>query len=160
MTCASYVLLKRFSSWSDIKFVSKPRSRVFRPTAEGDRLDKTLIVAVSKPPAERNRAAEDQIRKRIEAITSERDRLQEVFNQRFPDYVTLSKPQPLPLKQTQALLADDEALLVFDFSYKSYAWIITPTAADWIELAISSEDLDVQVRTLREVSDFSYRQAI
>ena len=57
-------------------------------------------------------AAEDQIRKRIDDIKSERDKLQDVFNQRFPDYVALSKPQPLSVAQTQALLADDEALVV------------------------------------------------
>jgi hypothetical protein len=81
-------------------------------SAEADRLDKNIITAVSKPPAERNPSAEDQIRKRIDDIKSERDKLQDVFNQRFPDYVALSKPQPLSVEQTQALLADDEALAV------------------------------------------------
>jgi hypothetical protein len=37
------------------------------------------------------------------------------LNERFPNYVALSRPQPLSLEETQALLADDEALLVFDF---------------------------------------------
>ena len=37
-------------------------------TAEADRLDKSIIAAVSKPPAERNASAEDQIRKRIDEI--------------------------------------------------------------------------------------------
>ena len=83
-------------------------------TAEADRLDKSIISAISKPPAERNLPAEDQIRKRIDEIKSERDKLQDVFNQRFPDYVALSKPQPLTIEETQALLADDEALVTVD----------------------------------------------
>jgi hypothetical protein len=58
--------------------------------------------------------AEEQIRNRIEEIKSEHEKLQDVFNQRFPDYVALSKPQPLSVKQTQALLADDEALITID----------------------------------------------
>jgi hypothetical protein len=99
-------------------------------TAEADRSDKSIIAAVSKPPAKRNAEAEAQIRKRIDEIKSERDKLQEVFNQRFPDYVALSKPQPLSVQQTQALLADDEALVVFDFDAKSYAWVITRADAD------------------------------
>ena len=78
-------------------------------TAEADRLDKSIIAAVSKPPAERNQATEDQIRKHIEEIKLEREKLQDIFNQRFPDYVALSKPQPLTIEETQALLADDEA---------------------------------------------------
>jgi CHAT domain-containing protein len=53
------------------------------------------------------------------------------------------------IPDTQALLADDEALLVFDFADKSYAWIITNNDADWTELKISAGDLDAQVRNLR-----------
>ena len=119
-------------------------------TAEADRLDKSIISAVSKPPAERNASAEDHIRKRIDEIKSERDKLQDLLNQRFPNYVALSKPRPLSIAQTQALLADDEALVVFDFDAKSYAWVITRTDASWIELKVASKDLDAQVRVLRQ----------
>ena len=118
-------------------------------TAEADRLDKSIIAAVSKPPAERNQAMEDQIRKRIEEIKSERDKLQDVFNQRFPDYVALSKPQPLTIEQTQALLADDEALVTVDLDKKSYVWVITKDRAEWKELSVSAEDVSKEVGTLR-----------
>ena len=110
-------------------------------TAEADRLDKSIIAAVSKPPAERNVVTEDQMRKRIEEVKSERDKLQDVFNQRFPDYVALSKPQPLTIEQTQALLADDEALVTIDLDKKSYVWVITKDRAEWKELAINAEDV-------------------
>jgi hypothetical protein len=69
--------------------------------------------------------------------------------ERFPEYVALSKPQPVSLAETQGLIADDEALLVFEFDTKSYAWIITRDGADWTELKISARDLDEQVRALR-----------
>src|SRR5262249_43858621 len=118
-------------------------------TAEAEALDKTVIAFVSKPPAQRSVATEEQVRKRIDAVKAERERLQQVFNERFPDYVALSKPQPVSLTETQALLADDEALLVFDFDAKSYAWIITRDGLDWTELNISARDLDAQVRSLR-----------
>ena len=118
-------------------------------TAEADRLDKSIIAAVSKPPAERNTAIEDQIRKRIDEIKSERDKLQDVFNQRFPDYVALSKPQPLTIEQTQALLADDEALVTVDLDKKSYVWVITKDRAEWKELSVSAEDVSKEVGTLR-----------
>ena len=140
---ASYTVLQRSVSSAAGEAVSKLAARFAAGTdelaqlvrkdqdltAEADRLDKSIIAAVSKPPAERNASAEDQIRKRIDEIKSERDKLQDVFNQRFPDYVALSKPQPLSIEQTQALLADDEALVVFDFDAKSYAWVITRTDA-------------------------------
>lgn len=121
-------------------------------TAEADRLDKRIIAAVSKPPAERNASAEEQMRKRISEIKSERDKLQDVFNQRFPNYVALSKPQPLSVKETQALLSDNEALVVFDFDAKSYAWVITKTDANWVELKVAAKDLDAEVKALRPLS--------
>ena len=118
-------------------------------TAEAETLDKTLVAFVSKLPAQRSMTAETQIRKRIESVKAERERLDQVLNQRFPEYVALSRPQPVSLQETQALLADDEALLVFDFASNSYAWIITKNDADWTQLGISAEDLDTAVRELR-----------
>ena len=102
-----------------------------------------------KPPAERNQTTEDQIRKHIEEIKLERDKLQDIFNQRFPDYVALSKPQPLTIEQTQALLADDEALVTIDLDKKSYVWVITKDRAEWKELSVSAEDVSKEVETLR-----------
>jgi CHAT domain-containing protein/tetratricopeptide (TPR) repeat protein len=118
-------------------------------TAEAERLDKAVIAFVSKPPAERSSAAEDEIRRRIEVIKTEREKLQQLFSERFSDYVALSRPQPVSLAETQARLAEDEALLVFDFDARSYGWIITRNDADWTELRISDKDLAVQVRALR-----------
>jgi CHAT domain-containing protein len=117
--------------------------------AEAERLDKIIIAAVSKPTAERNLAAEDQIRTHIEEIKVERDELQDIFNQRFPDYVALSKPQPLTIEQTQVLLADDEALVAIDLDKKSYVWIITKDRAEWKELSVSAEDVSSSVGFLR-----------
>jgi CHAT domain-containing protein/Tfp pilus assembly protein PilF len=127
-------------------------------TAEAEALDKSVIAFVSKPPARRSAAAEEQVRTRIAEVKAEREKLQQVFNEHFADYATLSKPQPVSVSDTQALLADDEALLVFDFGSAartsivdgtSYAWIITRNDADWTELKISAGDLEAQVRDLR-----------
>jgi CHAT domain-containing protein len=123
-------------------------------TAEAERLDKIIIAAVSKGPAERNTTTEDQIRSRIGNIKLERDKLQNIFNQRFPDYVALSKSQSLAVEQTQPLLANDEALVIFDFGAHSHAWVITPTSADWTELKISAKDLTEQVKQLRQSLTF------
>ena len=122
-------------------------------TAEAGRLDKSIIAAVSKPPNQRNALAEDQIRKRIDEIKSERDKLQDVFNQRFPDYVALSKPRPLTIEQTQALLADDEALVTIDLDKNSFVWVITKDRTEWKELAINAEDMSKLVETLRSGLD-------
>ena len=118
-------------------------------TAEADRLDKNIIAAVSKPDAERNPAAEEQIRERLQAIKSEQDNLQELFNHRFPDYVALSKPQPLSVAESQNLLSNGEALVMFDFDKRSFAWVITKDRAEWKELFVTAHDIAKEVATLR-----------
>ena len=118
-------------------------------TTEAERLNNNIIVAVSKPPAERNAAAEEQIHKRIEELKLQRDKLRNVFNQRFPDYVALSKPQPLSLQETQTLLGDDEALIIVDLDNKSYAWIVTKNRAEWKQLSVNAEDVSKAVAILR-----------
>jgi tetratricopeptide (TPR) repeat protein len=119
-------------------------------TAEADRLDQSIIAAVSKSPAQRNSSTEDHIRKRIGEIKLERDKLQDVFSQRFPDYAPLSKPQSLSIDQTQALLADDEALVTVDLDKRSYVWVITKDRAEWKELIwVSAEDVSKAVGILR-----------
>jgi CHAT domain-containing protein len=76
-------------------------------------------------------------------------RSEDVFNQRFPDYVALSKPKPLSIVETQPLLADDEALVTVDLDKKSYVWIITKDRAEWKELLVTAEDISKEVGTLR-----------
>jgi CHAT domain-containing protein/Flp pilus assembly protein TadD len=160
---ASYTVLQRSVSSAAGEAVSKLAARLAVGnnelaqlvrkdqdlSAEADRLDKSIVAAVSKPPAERNTSAEDQIRKRIDEIKSERDKLQDVINQRFPDYAALSKPQPLTIEQTHALLADDEALVTIDLDKKSYVWVITKDRAEWKELTINAEDVSESIETLR-----------
>jgi hypothetical protein len=159
----SYEIVQRASASAAASAVSKLAARFAAGTdqlaqfvredqdlsVEAEVLNKTVVAFVSKPPVQRSSAAEEQIRKRIEAVKVKRERLQQIFNERFPDYAALSKPQPVSLSETQALLADDEALLVFDFGDKSYGWIITKADANWTELKVSAKDLDAQVRALR-----------
>ena len=164
----SYDVLQRASSSSAGEVVSKLAARFAAGTddigqlvrkdqditSEAESLDKLIIAAVSKPPAQRNAAAEDKIRSRIEEITLERTKLENIFNQRFPEYVALSRPQPLSVEQTQALLADDEVVVIFDFADKSYAWVITQTDADWVSLKITAKTLSDQVKALRSSLTF------
>jgi hypothetical protein len=72
----------------------------------------------------------------LENIKLGRDKLQNIFTERFAEYVALSKPQPLTVEQTQALLAADEALVDFHFDAKSHAWVITRTSSNWTDLRI------------------------
>lgn len=116
---------------------------------ESNRLDKALVAAISKRSSQRSEPAEDLIRKQIEDRNRERQRLQRTLAEKFPNYSALSIPSPLTLDETQALLSEDEALIVFDFDSGSYAWIVTRTSADWFELKITTKELEADVKTLR-----------
>ena len=120
-------------------------------TAESDLLDKNIIAAMSKSSLERNSAVEDQIHKRIGEVKLEHDRLQEELNRRFPDYVVLSKPPPLSVKDTQSLLAGDEALIAIEFDATDFVWewVITRDQAEWQQLSISATDISNDVANLR-----------
>ena len=123
--------------------------------AEAASLDKAIIAAVSSEPSKRDAAAEQRIRDRIAAIAKERADLQSVFAREFPDYAALSNPQPLTVKDIQALLADDEALIVIYLDEKkSYVWAITRSAADWKELAVSAAEVSKRVSALLDLLKF------
>jgi CHAT domain-containing protein/Tfp pilus assembly protein PilF len=123
--------------------------------AESSNLDKAIIAAVSNEPSKRDAAAEQRIKDRIAAIAKERADLQTVFAREFPDYAALSNPRPLTVKDIQALLGDDEALIVIDLGIKqSYVWAITRSAADWKELAVWAADVSKKVSALRALLKF------
>ena len=146
-------LAARFSAGNDrlAQLVRKDQDL----TAAAANLDKAIIAAVSKEPSKRDATAEQRIRDRIAAIAKERGDLQNVFSREFPDYAALSNPQPLTVKDIQALLADDEALIVIDLGVKqSYVWAITRSAADWKELGLGASQAAKLVATLRSQLNF------
>ena len=164
----SYHVVQQASSSSASKAISQLRARFAAGNdelagfvrkeqdlaAEGERLNALLISSISKSGSERNITAESNIRNQIDDIQSQRHGLQQVFAARFPNYLALSKPVALTLEQTQSLLQEDEALVVFDFDDRSYAWIVTRDSFDWSELHITAEELNDDVERLRESLTF------
>ena len=123
--------------------------------AEAASLDKAIIAAVAKEPSKRDAAAEQRIKDRIAAIAKERDDLGKTFAQEFPDYAALSNPQPLTVKDIQALLADDEAIVIVNIGdTKSYVWAVTRDRADWKELTVTTAEVSKAVSALRALLDF------
>jgi CHAT domain-containing protein len=118
-------------------------------SAEAARLDRLIVEAVSKDPSKRDPAVEQQIRDRLQSIASERTEIGATLYQLFPDYAALTQPQPLSVQETKDLLADDEALIVFDFDRRSFAGIFSHSDAGALELNISAAELEAQVKTLR-----------
>jgi CHAT domain-containing protein len=118
--------------------------------AEAEALDKTIIAAVAKEPAQRDGATEQRIRDRLAAIAAERNDLQQTFAKEFPDYAALSNPLPLTGKEVQALLSKDEALVLFSAGGKeSYVFALTRDGFDWEAIPVGERALAEKVAAFR-----------
>ena len=125
-----------------------------------DRLDQAIIEEISKAPADRNhdreQALRDELAKTAKALSAVRAEL----GSRFPDYAALSKPQVIALADAQALLGEDEALVVIDLAppnsagdHDDYVWALTRDTAFWGTLATKNGEIADEVATLRAELD-------
>jgi CHAT domain-containing protein/tetratricopeptide (TPR) repeat protein len=122
--------------------------------AEAETLDKAIVAAVSKERTKRDVAAEARARDRLAVIAAGRLRLQKTFTVEFPNYATLSNPLPMTVKETQALLSDDEALVLFAVTVKeSYVIAITRDGVDWKPIPRGAEALSQHVAAFRRGLD-------
>jgi CHAT domain-containing protein len=122
--------------------------------AEAEGLDKAIVAAVSKERSKRDVAAEQRSRSRLAVIAIERASLQKTFTSEFPNYAALSNPLPMTAKETQALLSDDEALVLIAVTEKeSYVIAITRDRADWKPIPRGAETLSQQVAAFRRGLD-------
>lgn len=122
--------------------------------AESDALDKAIVAAVSKPPAQRDVAAEQRSRARIAAIASARNGLQKTLAVEFPDYASLSNPLPLTVKEIQPLLSADEAMVIYSVvDSRSYVVAITREGVDWKEISLGADALAQKVAAFRRGLD-------
>jgi CHAT domain-containing protein/tetratricopeptide (TPR) repeat protein len=124
-------------------------------SAEAERLDKSIVAAVSNEPARRNAAAEQRTRDRLAVLARERAELQQVFARDFPDFSALSNPLPLTVKDIRSLLAADEALVVFTQAgeKETYVLAITPSGFEWTAVPFGSKALDEKVAAFRNGLD-------
>lgn len=122
--------------------------------AEADALDKAIVTAVSKPPAQRDVAAEQRSRGRLAAITSERAVLQKTLAVEFPDYASLSNPLPLTVRDIQSLLSADEAMVVYAVvDRQSHVVAITREGVDWQQIPLGADALAQKVSAFRRGLD-------
>ncbi len=123
---------------------------------EAETLDKAIVAAVSKDRSKRDPAAEQRNRARLTAIAGERATLQKTFAAEFPDYAALSNPLPMTAKEIQALLSDNEAMVLFSVNDKeSYVFAITRDGVDWKPVPLGAEALSQKVAAFRRGLDIS-----
>jgi CHAT domain-containing protein/Tfp pilus assembly protein PilF len=98
--------------------------------AESEGADRKLAEALAQVPGRRDPAAENALRVRIDAIAVERGKIRERMAREFPDYASLSTSPAVPLPETKALLADDEALVLIDIDRSVFVVTVTREVAD------------------------------
>ncbi len=73
---------------------------------------------------------------------------------RFPDYLSLAEPAPRTVAETQALLREEEALVVIlPGPQASLIWAVTRDSAEWSEIETGEAELASQVTALRRALD-------
>ncbi len=119
--------------------------------SEADTIDKAIIASLSKQGAPRDAAAS---RERLAAIAAGRANLQKTFATEFPDYAALSNPLPLKVREIQALLSGDEALVLFSLADReSYVVALTRDNFQWQQIPLGADALTQKVAVLRRGLD-------
>ncbi len=122
--------------------------------AEAETLDKAIVAAVSKERAKRDVVSEQKSRDRLAVIAAERAGLQKTFAVEFPNYAALSNPLPLKASEMQALLSDQEALVLFAVADKeSYVFAMTRDRVDWRSIPSGADALSQKVAAFRRGLD-------
>ena len=118
--------------------------------------DRRLVRSLSAPDTAPARADRAALRQELAAIEGRIGSVRQAMNTAFSDYVALANPQPLSLGDAQALLRDDEALVLFlDTEQATYAagetfvWAIARTASRLVRAELGTGRLDVEVSALR-----------
>jgi CHAT domain-containing protein len=113
-------------------------------------LDGALIKVVSRPPAERRAEEEASLRAMLEDTTRRLVGLDTQIAREFPDYAELSNPKSLPADTARALLASDEALLVYMVADEAtWLWVLRRDYLTFRRVEIGAKALAEEVRALR-----------
>ncbi len=91
-----------------------------------------------------------RLRGEIDSLLAELQGIDERLKAEFPRYSELSNPAPLKIAEVQALLEEDEALLVvFAGKYNVYTMAIARNAVDWSQAVYGAATLADDVAQLR-----------
>jgi CHAT domain-containing protein/Tfp pilus assembly protein PilF len=113
-------------------------------------LDAAIVAAASRPPDRRDAAAETELREQLGAAATALDALDSRLAREFPAYAELANPKPLELAEAQALLAPDEAMLVYlTGPDRSWLWAVRRDRAGFLRLDIGGNTLSAEITALR-----------
>jgi CHAT domain-containing protein len=117
--------------------------------------DKELIAAKREGSTER-KADMKALADRLDTIDTRLAEIDRRFTRDFPDYAALASPTPVSVKEVQAQLGADEALVLFldtpelkPVPEETFVWIVTKGSVDWLRLDLGTAALTREVAALR-----------
>jgi CHAT domain-containing protein len=109
-----------------------------------------ILAAVSQPPAKRKAAAETALRADADGLRQRLTQFDGQLATHFPTYAELANPRPVSIAEIQALLAPDQALIVFGIgTNESYLAVVTHGSSGIFGAPIGAKDLSAAVKALR-----------
>jgi hypothetical protein len=113
-------------------------------------LEQKVVAALARPAAERVKSQEDGWRKSSDELEKSIAEIDRLLSGKFPEYAALSNPAPLSVKEVQAQLKKDEALVQFTVNEpETHAWVVTSDDLRWTAIPIGSRALANEVAALR-----------
>jgi CHAT domain-containing protein/tetratricopeptide (TPR) repeat protein len=104
----------------------------------------------------RKKLAEPDDKSKTQAllINDKMTRIASEIQQEVPDFFTLIYPRPRSLKEIQASLGEDDALVVFVLDVdQTFLWLVTKTTLKWERLSIGENTIAENVRAFRRGLD-------
>jgi tetratricopeptide (TPR) repeat protein len=122
--------------------------------------DKSLLALLSKPEAEHSPQGEAELRQNLQDLDARLKSMDEAIANNFPAYAELSSPRTVKLSDAQALLAPDEAMLVYTVTDDAtYLWTLRGDRSAATKIKIGAKALFDEVQALRLLLDLKQNKA-
>ena len=123
---------------------------------EWQKRDRLRSAAFSQAAEKRDAEAEADNIARLAAADARIQEIDKELEANFSDYADLVNPAPISVEEIQALLGDDEALVLFvgtgelgPVPEESFIWVVTKTVSRWVRSATGTPSLARKVAALR-----------
>ena len=101
--------------------------------------------------ARKDRSAAENLRREIDALTSDHVAIQDQIRSSSPRYAALTLPQPLALDEVQRLLDDESVFVEYALGdERSYVWLVSRTGLSVHQLA-SRDEIEAAATRLRNL---------
>ncbi len=112
--------------------------------------DLLLLAELGKVKAERSQARIDQLQASMATLTARSSALDITLAREFPEYAAFATPKSLTLRETQALLSADEALvMIAPTRFGTLIWAVTRDTVKWVRADLTGKEINAKVSALR-----------